>query len=164
MDVVPEVMMSEEVCGGVFAFALICFLPVRNWWKSLKPETKVKIPLLISTLVGTGDTGLDWFVLSNWYDEGLSKMASALLLCIFISGSVFAWFTFGVSEIHLWSLNQPFIIFVSCLGMGNIVLAILVISQPEPDRGSYYVPKSRNITNQKEKMTSLYHFNWAFIN
>ena len=146
MDVVPEVMMSEEVCGGVFAFALICFLPVRNWWKSLKPETKVKIPLLISTLVGTGDTGLDWFVLSNWYDEGLSKMASALLLCIFISGSVFAFFTFIPFEIGFFReshiLLQAFIIFLSCLGMGNIVLAILVISQPQPDGKSYYVPKT----------------------
>ena len=141
MDVVPEVMMSEEVCGGVFAFALVCFLPVRNWWKSLKPETKVKIPLLISTLVGTGDTGLDWFVLSNWYDEGLSKMASALLLCIFISGSVLAFFVLGVfQESH--TILQAFIIFLSCLGMGNIVLAIVVISQPQPDKHSYYVPKT----------------------
>ena len=143
MDVVPEVMMSEEVCGGVFAFALICFLPVRNWWKSLKPETKVKIPLLISTLVGTGDTGLDWFVLFNWYDEGLSKMASALLLCIFISGSVFAFFTFDIDifrESHI--IFHALIIFLSCLGMGNIVLAILVISQPQPDGESYYVFKT----------------------
>ena len=142
MDVVPEVMMSEEVCGGVFAFAFICFLPVRNWWRSLKPETKVKIPLLISTLVGTGDTGLDWFVLSNWYDEGLSKMASALLLCIFISGSVFTFLVFGgvFGESH--TILQAFIIFLSCLGMGNIVLALVVISQPQPDADSYYVPKT----------------------
>ena len=141
MDVVPEVMMSEEVCGGVFAFALICFLPLRNWWKSLKPETKVKIPLLISTLVGTGDTGLDWFVLLNWYDEGLSKMASALLFCIFISGSIFALFTFDLfQEYHI--LLRTFIIFLSCLGMGNIVLAIVVISQPQINGTSYFVPRT----------------------
>ena len=145
MDVVPEVMMSEEVCGGVFAFALMCFLPVQNWWKSLKPETKVKIPLLVSTLVGTGDTGLDWFVLSNWYEEGLSKMASALLLCIFISGSVFALFTFGLFEDVFRNydvLPRALILFLSCLGMGNIVLAIVIITQPQPDGGSFYVNRT----------------------
>ena len=147
MDVVPEVMMSEEVCGGVFAFALMCFLPVQNWWKSLKPETKVKIPLLVSTLVGTGDTGLDWFVLSKWYDEGLSKMASALLLCIVISGSVLALFTCAASpkmysESDLFRKSKNIIIFLSFLGMGNIVVAILFISQPQPDGGLYYVPKT----------------------
>ena len=142
MDVVPEVMMSEEVCGGVFAFALVCFLPIRNWWRGLKTQTKVKIPLLVSTIVGTGDTGLDWFVLSKWYGEGLSKMASALLLCIFISGSVFALFTFEndlFGRSH--NLLRVFIIFLSCLGMGNIVLAIVVISQPEPNEEAYYVPR-----------------------
>ena len=146
MDVVPEVMISEEVCGGVFAFAFICFLPVRNWWNSLKPETKVKIPLLISTLVGTGDTGLDWFVLSKWYDEGLSKMASALLMCIFISGSVFALFTFGFFGIDVFGeydvLPRALILFLSCLGMGNIVLAIVVITQPQPNGESYYVTRT----------------------
>ena len=122
MDVVPEVMMSEEVCGGVFAFAFVCFLPIRNWWRGLKPQTKVKIPLLISTLVGTGDTGLDWFVLSKWYGEGLSKMASALLICIVISGSAFAFqhavsdpMAMLFSEYHI--LLRPVIIFLSCIGM-----------------------------------------------
>ena len=144
MDVVPEVVMSEEVCGGVFAFALVCFLPLRNWWRSLKPETKVKIPLFISTLVGTGDTGLDWFVLSKWYGEGLSKMASALLGCIFISGSIFAVFltTLDIFDDH-HSLLLALIIFSSCIGLGNIVLALVVINQPHPDEQAYFVPKKR---------------------
>ena len=95
--------------------------------------------------MGTGDTGLDWFVITKWFDEGLSKMASALLLCILISAilqeiSFLSYQEFFYDHILLGAL----IIFLSCLGMGNIVLAILVINQPRPDKRAYVLPIIHN--------------------
>ena len=134
MDAIPEVLMSEETCAGVLAWGCICFLPLRNWWRSLTKETKAKIPLILSVIIGTSDTGLDWVVLIGWYEEGLWKIATAMILLIIIAGSFFAILLSEADYDHL-----PILIVLTCLGFGNVVLAFMLVRQSPLNLGTYYV-------------------------
>ena len=95
MDIVSEAAISEEVCGGLLGCGAVFFFPLCNWWRSLGPQTKAKIPLVISSIIATSDIGLDYYVLVDWYGQGLSKIATALLFCILVSGTKFCltWVT-----------------------------------------------------------------------
>jgi len=134
MDAIPEALVSEEACAAVLAWGCICFLPLRNWWRSLTKQTKAKIPLILSAIIGTSDTGLDWAVLIGWYEEGLWKIATAMILLIIISGSVFAVEFLRQDYDHL-----PILIVLTCLGFGNVVLAFMLVRQSPLDQDTYYV-------------------------
>ena len=149
MDAIPETLMSEELCGGLVACGLVCFLPLRNWWRSLKAETRAKIPLVISVIVALSDTGLDWYVLVGWYEKGLSRIATALLLLILIQAAFFALNLVVVMDaFEDYSRVHSFVfILLTCFGLGNILLAFMVVRQSPPDADLYYVSMMRKIIN-----------------
>ena len=144
MDVITETLVSEESCAAVLAWGCICFLPIRTWWRSLSKETKAKIPLILSTIIGTSDTGLDWVVLIGWYEEGLWKIATAMILIIIISGSFFAWFMLEINETRLSNdgFIQKFLCVLSCFGLGNIILGFLLVRQSPINTKDFYVNNS----------------------
>ena len=135
MDAIPEALVSEEACAAVLAWGCICFLPLRNWWRTLTKQTKAKIPLILSAIIGTSDTGLDWAVLIGWYEEGLWKIATAMILLIIIAGSFFAYIVASDLDIN----HLPIVLLLTCLGLGNIVLAFLLVRQSPIDPETYYV-------------------------
>ena len=126
MDLATEAMMAEEVwCCGL-STVLVCAWPLYNWWQSLSAWNKAKILLCASTIVGITDTGLDWYVLIGWYSEGYWKIATALLLVILISGSLFAFMSRNILNHSVFKIKQILKGFVGPHGCADHLITVCV--------------------------------------
>ena len=134
IDVMTAATGDAGVCCLITSFVCapfgVCF------WKRFSNPFKAKLFLVLNVIVGSGDTIMDWIVLSAWFLEGLWGLAILLLSTVVISGVFFASIALYKHKVSNMLMDSDerllsfrnYLMSLFFIGLGNVAIAIFILN------------------------------------